>query len=512
VAPGPAGVEDGDVGTLAAVGSEARFEVGADGLFAASIALAQLRMDPAPATRLLASWSTRAVSSNPDSSRRYPWPMDSKFAHRPAYVPPRETWHAWRPSEEEARLRDPGVLEARFLPPPIIADTCELLERLSEDGVQDAARLLELTLPVMRRDLAREAFGGHAWGDTWALWNLARRPRALRHLHPFALAIADTYAARAIADGGIGRGSRFPFHDRPLVSVSAQLASGLLALGIHPKLTGQLSAWVRGQERSDRSFADASEPPDPLTTLVAADLLTRLDPDWDPGSTIRWLDARRRADGTVVAYGPEVAWLTLAADELADRASRPFFQRFRWPQLAVAQRDRRTGLPFLGYLVDLSRLYAEIASLARIQVELAFLDLAGFGVWNDRFGMAAGDEVLRFLAAELAGLPDGVAIRDGGDEFIFVGAPGQTGLAATMAAFRVAFPARFASRFGDDAPPVAIRVVTTITAGADLVAARDLLGREIATLKRAHPTPPPEGVSALAVREVATRAPDDATS
>ena len=55
----------------------------------------------------------------------------------------------------------------------------------------------------------------------------------------------------------IGTGSRFPFHDRPLVSVSAQLAAGLLALGIHPKLTGALVRFVREAEDADGGWADA---------------------------------------------------------------------------------------------------------------------------------------------------------------------------------------------------------------------------------------------------------------
>jgi GGDEF domain-containing protein len=277
---------------------------------------------------------------------------------------------------------------------------------------------------------------------------------------------------------------------------------------VHPKLTGQLAAWVKGRQRPDGSFADADEPPDPLTTLVAADLLAGLDPDWDPAAVIRWLDGCRRADGTLVAFGPEVAWLTIAVDDLADRVRRPFAERFRWPQLAVEQRDRRTGLPFLGYLVDLARLYAEVDSLARIEIELAFLDLAGFGVWNNRFGMAAGDEVLRFLAAELKAIPHAVAIRDGGDEFVVVAAPGWTGLRGAMTSFRESFPARFARRFGAEAPPVAIRVVTTTSPGARLVAARDLLGREIATLKRTNPTPPPSGVSVFVAWKGAAEEPE----
>ena len=174
----------------------------------------------------------------------------------------------------------------------------------------------------------------------------------------------------------------------------------------------------------------------------------------------------------------------------------PFATRFGWPQLAAQQRDRRTQLPFLGYLTDLQRLYAEIGSLGDAAVEMAFLDLAGFGEWNNRFGMAAGDEVLRFLADELKQISDAVAIRDGGDEFVIVGGPLGTGLADRMTEFRTDFPTRFRVRFGADSHPVAPRVVTTVTIGRDVISARDQLGRDIARLKARHPKPGMTGVQA----------------
>ena len=127
---------------------------------------------------------------------------------------------------------------------------------------------------------------------------------------------------------------------------------------------------------------------------------------------------------------------------------------------------------------------------------MAFLDLAGFGAWNNRFGMAAGDEVLRFLADELKRIPDAVAIRDGGDEFVIVGGPLGTGLADRMTQFRTDFPTKFLERFGADALPVAPRVVTTVTIGRDVISARDQLGRDIARLKSRHPDPAMVGVQA----------------
>jgi GGDEF domain-containing protein len=473
------------------------FDVRSEALFGAAVALAALP-DEQTARALVADWRCYLgrTSANPDSTGRYPFLVDTRHAPLPGYVPPRDEWQTWHPSEQEVYERDPGRALRSLVLPPVLADNVELLDLLASGGDEAAAEVLGAVLPVARRDFARYAEMAHAWTDTWALWQLARRPRALRRLHPFALAVAESYAERAVAAGGVGTGSRFPFHDRPMVSVSAQLAAGLLALGVHPKLVGQLAAWVASQARGDGAWADAREPPDPLTTLVAADLLGGLEPSWDSAPTLAWIDARRRPDGLLVAMGPEAAWLTLAADELAERLARPFPARFRWPQLAVEQRDRRTGLPFLGYVADLARLFAEVPSLMAAPVSLAFLDLAGFGEWNNRFGMAAGDEVLRFLASELASVPGAVAVRDGGDEFVLVAAPGDDGLPGRMRSLREAFPRRFRARFGEDAPPVAMRVVTTTVGGAALERGRDLLGVEIARLKAAHPRVPPEGVQA----------------
>ena len=59
---------------------------------------------------------------------------------------------------------------------------------------------------------------------------------------------------------------------------------------------------------------------------------------------------------------------------------------------------------------------------------MAVIDLAGFGNWNTRFGQALGDRVLRSFAQVLAEIPGTVSTREGGDEFVVLGAPTATGL------------------------------------------------------------------------------------
>ncbi len=122
--------------------------------------------------------------------------------------------------------------------------------------------------------------------------------------------------------------------------------------------------------------------------------------------------------------GPETPWLTLAIWRFLNYAEQPFPARFAWPEVATTNRDRRTGLPWYAYFADLARLYQEVPGLGAASTEVAFLDLAGFGAFNNRHGMAMGDAVLREFAQALAEIPGTMAIRDGGDEFLSVGPPG----------------------------------------------------------------------------------------
>lgn len=382
--PGPRQKDSGVIKGVSPGSTGTRVEP--DPLFEASIALQRLDGgDIDLAECLVREWvdSQVRITRNPGSALRYRWLTSTLLISLwPSHIGPRKSWQAWRPAEDEVQQRNTRQFEARLIEPIILVDSIELLDQVATfpGAVADEARaLLAEAMPSVRRDFAGYLAESHAWGDTWALWNLARRPRALARLHPFAFALADTYAERAIAAGSIGTGSRFPFHDKPLVSVAAQLATGLLALGFHPQLTGRLVSFVRSAEDSGGGWADADGPVDPLTTLVAADLLLGLDPSWDPAGAARAFARLRRPNGFWTAYGPETGWLSIEVERLLARMGEPFASRFRWPQLATQQRDRRTQLPFLGYLTDLQRLYAEIGSLGDASVEMAFLDLAGFG-------------------------------------------------------------------------------------------------------------------------------------
>lgn len=449
---------------------------------------------------LLAAWMGRAASSGraghgPDS---YPWPLALNPAGgRPAYIGPDQTWRAWRPADAPARSADPGRFFARLIEPLVITESGEFLESLiavEGPATELAEELLARALPATRRALATHAAHRHAWADTFALWALTRRPRLLRRVHPFALAIADGYAASALVDEGIGRGSEAPFEDQALASVSAQLAGGLIALGLRPKLAASLIGFVKRAEDALGGWGDGGGPVDVLTTLVSAELLSQTDPEFDPARTALALTRLQDPDGWWRAAGPDTAWTTRAVAELLTSVETPFAARWRWPQLAIEHRDRRTGLAWGTWLADLGRLMSEVGGLSRAPIEIAFIDLAGFGAWNTRFGQALGDRVLRSFAQVLAAIPGTVSTREGGDEFVVLGAPTASGLQTLIERACLTWQARFRAEYGNELAPVRPRILVTETRGAGLLAARDALGFAIGTLKTRWPDPPAPGI------------------
>lgn len=146
-------------------------------------------------------------------------------------------------------------------------------------------------------------------------------------------------------------------------------------------------------------------------------------------------------------------------------------------------RDHKTGLPFFAYFADLAEVFSAIPGLGSASVEVAFIDLIGFRAFNNTFGQNAGDDVLAEFAAELGDVPTATTIRDGGDEFVVVGAPTRSGLFDAMETLRRSWPQRFHARFGADVPPVAPRILVGRTRGNQLRHAREALGRGITGLK-----------------------------
>ncbi len=424
------------------------------------------------------------VSGNPRSASRYRWELSHRVGVRmPPYAPSEKAWIPWRQGEAHALGRDAFEVESRLLLPIIIAENLDALLGIVAAGGPDAARagsLLEQATPIVRRDLARYIAVTDAWEDTFALWCITRTPRVVEHLHSLAVALAVTYAS---GTPEAVRGMRFPYYDKPLPSASAQLASAQLALGMDLETATALVAFVRDARRPSGAWSDDADREDPLTTLIAADLLVRTDPSFDLAPTLAYFVATQDADGLWRALGPDAPWLTAEILDLAAAAAQPFAARFRWPHCGRHDIDQKTGAPVFAHFLAIAKLLAALPGLAAAPLELGFIDLIGFRTFNNRYGQDAGDRVLELFATELAPITGARIVRDGGDEFLVVGAPSRPPLEPDLRAFMAAWKQRFHACFGADVAPVLPRIVVGRGTGATLRALRERLGREITTLK-----------------------------
>jgi GGDEF domain-containing protein len=452
---------------------------------------------PEAAAELLAAWQGVDLG-DPGGARPFPWWTSFYHIDRPRYAADPSAWRPWR--ADDAKLPfEPLEFERRHFAPVANAEcAAALLEwsRSSDDRLAAPARALWKRLePRVGGEFASNVPAFNPWLDSLALWLLTNRPLLLDAMQPLALAIATRLAAFARRRGGKVVGQRFPFHEKFLVSATAQLASSLLVLGQDLDLAAELVSAAGDERAADGSWSDAKNPPDIMTTLVAADLLLDVDPGFDPGPTRSFFSSRRNARGTWTAFGPEEPWITAEILRWHDRARVPLTDRFRWPRIAPHTRDHKLSLPNYSWFEQVADLFARISTLSDRPMTAAFVDLARFGTFNNRFGQDMGDEVLRKFAAHLtSALPGGRACRDGGDEFLVIGTPCGTRLETDLEAMRASWPAAFHAAFGDDVPSVAPRVVTVACRCGQLRDARRELGRSIAGLKARHPNPPERGV------------------
>jgi GGDEF domain-containing protein len=155
-------------------------------------------------------------------------------------------------------------------------------------------------------------------------------------------------------------------------------------------------------------------------------------------------------------------------------------------------RDRHTQIPGYGHFLDLDRVLGELP-VASEPIDVAFVDVAGFGAWNTAHGQVAGDEVLTLLAATLDEIPAARVIRDGGDEFLVIGAPRRDAMDSHLQSLLDAWPTRWAAAFGS-LPIVSPRMVVMAARAGDLRSARERLGRSIGDLKVLAPDPGPHGI------------------
>ncbi|MGE8149841.1 diguanylate cyclase domain-containing protein [Pseudomonas vancouverensis] len=132
-----------------------------------------------------------------------------------------------------------------------------------------------------------------------------------------------------------------------------------------------------------------------------------------PDGTIRWL----RETGNVVRneLDETIKMMGVVRDITEEKASANYL-RF------LAHYDPLTGLPNRLVLEERLAEALEQARSSGTRVALVFIDLNGFKAINDRYGHAAGDDVLVTMAKRLKRIlrVGDTAARIGGDEFVVI--------------------------------------------------------------------------------------------
>lgn len=466
-----------------------------DGMIAATIlALGEATDDRIG--HLLDIYLRRETHNGRENAFRYPWPISTLGeAGDPSYdIGAHSVW--WRPLEGELRQALRRNYGRRLALPGVLATQLDLWSQVSHGGgphAASAARLLAEVQPTVEHDVSRAIVAIDPWADTLLLWQLADRQGAREVVRGLLFALAIRYGTIAERDGGIVHGIRFPFHRIPLASATAHLALGLWEFGLYPTLVAQQLAFLRSTVR-DGAWADGSQPPDVLTTLAAAEALLRLEPSFDPGPTHRFFADRQEPGGWWRALDPEVPWLTASILEWGRRTELPFADRFRWPQVALWQRDYITGLPTMAFFAGIADAIERASgALAATSIEVAFCDLAGFRAFNTRYGQAAGDEALREFGSALARTGH-LVIRIGGDELFVIGKPTADGV---MEPSLAAFLDRWPEEFGTALPGldgVRPRIILDRGSAGSLRDLHGRLGVTIGELKAATPEIPKRGV------------------
>lgn len=454
------------------------------------------RFQAVKAAEVLGMWRLRQIDRDADDD---PWPLGQDAAPNSAIYDTEDGIGAhWRPAERDLLDLDPTAYTRRLMVPITVSVNTDVLAQAALAPNLALARTADELLSEVRASieasLADTIRAEDPWRDTFLLWLLVDRPAALEELHPLVFAAAARYGTLASRMAGIVYGTKPPFDRAPLVSATAHLGKALWKLDYRPTLLPGIVSFVRQRRHDDGGFGDGDQPSDVLTTLAAADLLSALDPEWDPRPTAEWFAGMQEPRGWWRAFDPETPWLTAAVHEWLRRSMLPFERRFGWPEYQKLDRDRKTGVPGYAAFDRLVRVLAELEGFRNGPIEMAFLDLAHFKAFNEERGQDRGDDVLRFFAQALAGMPASLTIRDGGDEFIVVGAPSSVSLRQGLEEFRTTWPERFARGFGTDVVPVAPRIIVADTTGERVSDIREELGRLITHVKGAFPAVGPSGI------------------
>lgn len=466
-----------------------------DGMIAASL-LAIEGLEDDRIGRLLRRYRERELHVGRLNAFRYPWQISvlGEAGDSTYDIGHHDVW--WRPLEAELRANLRRNYGRRLALPGVLATQLELWSQVAHGGgphAASAARLLAEVQPTVEHDVSHAIAALDPWADTLLLWQLADRPGSMDVARGLLFALAIRYGTMASRDDGIVFGTRFPFHRVPLASGTAHLALGLWQFGLYPSLLANQLAFLRTTSR-DGAWADGTQRPDILTTLAAASALSRLDPAFDPEPSQRFFSHHQEPGGWWRALDPEVPWLTASIADWARRSEGAFADRFRWPQVALWQRDYITGLPTMAFFAGLADAVRQCGgALATSPVEVAFCDLAGFRVFNTRHGQAAGDEALRIFGGALARTGQ-LVVRIGGDELLVIGHPTADGvLEPALNAFLDGWPDVLTDAL-PGASGVRPRIMLDRGPAGSLRDLHGRLGADIGLLKGATPEVPARGV------------------
>ncbi len=450
-----------------------------------------------PLLELFQVWGQQTIGA-PGGERRYRWDLtrDAGRGERQAWTRPADQSRTlWRPAEANLLDRDPTGFGRRVAVPVVLTESYELLAEcmaLSGPAVATPAMVFAREArPRIESDISRWYVAEDPWRDTFGLWMLSRRPRTMNDFYHLAFGLAKRFGATTDWTEGVVYGSGFPFEGQPLTSATAHLAQAIWRLHVD---TGRLPKMIKHlevqQDRRDGGYHDPGQASDVLTTLAVADLLLRIDPtyvDDQMTGVERFFLASQEATGWWRALDPETPWLTAEIVRLLETSRLPFAKRFAWPYVPPWSVDRKTKVPTFDYFDDIASIFGSIPGLARSRIQVAFLDLAGFGEWNKAYGAAVGDRVLEVLTRALRDprvLPDSRVVRDGGDEFLILGAPTNATLKHDLVTFLERWPAYFREAMRIDAPHPAPRIALAEAArGEELRAVRDCLGLHINPMK-----------------------------
>lgn len=467
-----------------------------DGMIAASF-LAVGPPDEARLHKLLQQYVSYTSHYGRENPFRYPWPISTlgEAGDETYDIGAHGAW--WRPLEDALRAKHPRAYARRLALAPVLATQLELWSRVAHsDSAQAhlAAQLLAQAGPKVEDDVAQAIGAIDPWADTFLLWQLTDRSGPFDIARGLLFALAIRYGTIARRTEGIVHGIRHPFHATPLVSATAHLVMGLWRFGLYPTLLPDQLTYLRISAR-DGAWADGTQPPDILTTLAAAEVMTRFHPDFDADATLRFVESRQEPDGWWRALDPEVPWLTAAVLDWIRRAAQPFAERFEWPSVAQWQRDYITGLPTMAFFSGVADALERIGhSLASAPVEAAFCDLAGFRAFNTKHGQAQGDAALRVFGQALSETGH-LVVRIGGDEILVLSRPTESGaLEASLRAFLDRWPDTLSQQLPVEPGAVRPRIIMGRGTAGTLRALHASLGEAIGELKKITPEIHGEGV------------------